>query len=1506
MTKPTLLQTILNRPTQSYSSKHPQENPSRQDTLRLAAEKVQSSSQSQSDLGSTLTGYYSISPGKDDFNLGATAVSPTSSTMGIQGTSMPHVPSSHASHSTATPSVSASTATLTAPAPPPLPPKDRLLPAPIPRPERSRNISSKPDSASQQQRQADTTTFNLSPGALSPNGFFNEDSDEDDNESTQDVFYTPNSSPRASLTSTVTISSMAYVASAPATVRKVSRRALRDNVATLDRSPPHHQTNPSPKADNNKSPKPTQPSPSSTKAKPAASDSPPRGQGSGNIPTESTPSHSPSTRIAVLSTRTPSRSNSLNKGRPTFEARSGPSSGSAGSTGQGIQGQSQAQGRAKATVSMASSGSSMSSNSLDGHSVIFSDLVTETTRATTASPGGNGAVGKSPKKGQGPAASDATKRWVDKTASDAAKATTTPMNLHSPSAPSASTTISHPRKRPNKAQTYHGLGISSPTPNTNSSNTSALANPTLYQQYQYSQYQRNRDNKNAGVMMSMTAVLEAAEQEELYRYEKKNGGAGTSAWKARQLLKQHQNAGKNSVVGVVNPRAGGEASADPKGKGKEKVDITVGSVSGGGNRNRSMANGGTLNKGKGKEREHPSVIYTKHQPLTSSPLAMSSKPLPAPAASPPPPRNNSFREVSNILSRPILGRRRSRSLGTEQMPRYQLSESPSPYRTPSPPGTSASHMQQDLYRTGGHSRAYSLSRSPGESSSILSTTTATVDLSAHPQSSGELPSKGMPGFTSLVLPRAPPPLNLHDDARNNGFGEGKVDLTKDGLAQTTMASVEVVRGLGGTAGRKPGLMGMLPLVRRKTIPVKSGLGVGTSSPSEMKTEDDEIGGRAVGVLNGATSVLGFTSHRKPPEYVPSGSVLVQVWAVGVDGIDGRLIGVRTAQGGGNSPAPPSPAVSASTDQDQGTGDSPRTNGAEFPERENEAEGQAAKSKSKDTGLGRSLSLRERLSRSVSLGRSAGRRFERTPPNNPQPSTPIRSATLSYSPEKLEKHASPSAGATALPVIGYIPGRSFVGRVVECGWEVRDEVVRKGDWVAGLLDIKKPGALTEFIVVDRHRIHRVPHPKLSPGPERAISALIFSTSPSTPSLPQHTLTLEELALLPLCGLPAYRAVRTFMYAFTSMRDNPSISSVGRNSDMAKHRPAGHDPNKPLDFATYGATVSRLNLGDHEHGRRRRALVLRGHDGIGAIAVQMLVLRGWRVCVHVPFIASPPNTPTTSAIADAFMEEVEERIRKWGAEEVIFDDGEVIGMDEGRGAVVRVINGLREDGDAFDAVLDTIGGKEVRDAAERLLRSPGRRANTDESLNGGSKNSRHSTKGTGQFTTVVGDNPERVIPSAGDLFRAGIRSLKFGSGGGASSSISASEKASSENVSSRNNDTKGSKVGYAWINISQDVDWEGRDVGETIGSLVELGLEYGIKPWVGAEYATVNGAGPNRNDTPPLMAEPSSSYQEKGITTQGLESTHWEGSRIVPFEKAPDVFVCGGPLTSGGTVVVRIAT
>jgi NADPH:quinone reductase-like Zn-dependent oxidoreductase len=38
--------------------------------------------------------------------------------------------------------------------------------------------------------------------------------------------------------------------------------------------------------------------------------------------------------------------------------------------------------------------------------------------------------------------------------------------------------------------------------------------------------------------------------------------------------------------------------------------------------------------------------------------------------------------------------------------------------------------------------------------------------------------------------------------------------------------------------------------------------------------------------------------------------------------------------------------------------------------------------------------------------------------------------------------------------GFVPGRGVLGRVVECGLEVSTDILRKGEWVIGLLDAKK--------------------------------------------------------------------------------------------------------------------------------------------------------------------------------------------------------------------------------------------------------------------------------------------------------------------------------------------------------------------------------------------------------------------------------------------------------------------
>jgi len=142
--------------------------------------------------------------------------------------------------------------------------------------------------------------------------------------------------------------------------------------------------------------------------------------------------------------------------------------------------------------------------------------------------------------------------------------------------------------------------------------------------------------------------------------------------------------------------------------------------------------------------------------------------------------------------------------------------------------------------------------------------------------------------------------------------------------------------------------------------------------------------------------------------------------------------------------------------------------------------------------------------------------------------------------------------------------------------------------------------------------------------------------------------------------------------------------------------------------------------------------------------------------------------TQGLADAYMGLVEEQARSWGADEVIFDDAEAErqGNWRTREAVVRVMERIRMDEDMFDAVLDTVGGNEIKEAGERLLN-----LNTD----------------TGQFTTLVGDNPELVIPTIVN---------------------------------------DGGKMGYSCVNVAQ----EDKQVFEMLGAILNLAIKAGVRPVV----------------------------------------------------------------------------
>jgi hypothetical protein len=304
----------------------------------------------------------------------------------------------------------------------------------------------------------------------------------------------------------------------------------------------------------------------------------------------------------------------------------------------------------------------------------------------------------------------------------------------------------------------------------------------------------------------------------------------------------------------------------------------------------------------------------------------------------------------NELHHALMGRDRTRTHSFLQTPsktqlrpqssRSRVSSSPSTPTQSLPPHPASPRSQ---YTTS--SRTVTLP-TPLPVSSSASTST-------HAQN---LPSSGTPGFTSLVLPRAAYSGSSKSKARSKlgfGFGVlggGEVDLTKGGMAQTTMATVEVVRGIA-----KASTSNSAKTVRRKVLPMSftmpSFMGKSPSRKGKEKAVDE--------------SPLTFTSWRKPPGYVGATGVLVQVWAVAVDGVDHTLVR-------GAWPSPPLP-------------------------------------------------------------------------------------------NSRIKGGSKDGESTKKADVGFVPGRSFVGRVLECGWEVREDIMKKGDWVVGLLDVKKVCVLFSSMV-----------------------------------------------------------------------------------------------------------------------------------------------------------------------------------------------------------------------------------------------------------------------------------------------------------------------------------------------------------------------------------------------------------------------------------------------------------
>lgn len=389
-----------------------------------------------------------------------------------------------------------------------------------------------------------------------------------------------------------------------------------------------------------------------------------------------------------------------------------------------------------------------------------------------------------------------------------------------------------------------------------------------------------------------------------------------------------------------------------------------------------------------------------------------------------------LRSTNNVAAAPVeMIRRRSRSVGEheaeEQSGGGSSGNTAKQQARQSSVNAWANEYQDILARTKGKANASGSSlTSPSQHSFAY--------RNAMPVPSGDLPSNGTPGYTHLHLARAPPGTYVKDgDVHSRLPGSmsgptspnGQVDLTRDGSARATIASVEVIRGLGSV---KRGLSGVFSsLGRRRTVSGGEGMDLLQNRRPRRLRKGSE-GADPRGVLTGGTGsdkVLGFTTYRPPPNYVPASCVLVQVWAVGVDATDAKLVGLRLGK------------------KRAGTEDEPEED-SHMPTWPAEEGDRPAKR------LGRSLSLRERLG-------SLSRRKNSLGGKDATGKEAHEGANLRRGRSKSRARDKDSgAPPIAQPEVGFIPGRSFVGRVMDTGWQVTDDRVKRGDWVIGLLDPRK--------------------------------------------------------------------------------------------------------------------------------------------------------------------------------------------------------------------------------------------------------------------------------------------------------------------------------------------------------------------------------------------------------------------------------------------------------------------
>lgn len=198
-----------------------------------------------------------------------------------------------------------------------------------------------------------------------------------------------------------------------------------------------------------------------------------------------------------------------------------------------------------------------------------------------------------------------------------------------------------------------------------------------------------------------------------------------------------------------------------------------------------------------------------------------------------------------VINRPIRSHRMTALLEEDE-------DAVDDLRSSSPQSHLRSPFSPPLSRTNSiTSNSYDVRSTSHASRSRISLSSRTVELPQFPSSSAPGPA---PGYTTLSLPRA----SYRPEDPWRSLGGGHVNLPRDGRAQTSMVSVEVVRGAASASFLSSGF-------RKRNL---------VSSPH--KKHD----------LAGA---IALSSHRAPPSFVPNSDVLVQVHAIGLEGLDRQIV-----------------------------------------------------------------------------------------------------------------------------------------------------------------------------------------------------------------------------------------------------------------------------------------------------------------------------------------------------------------------------------------------------------------------------------------------------------------------------------------------------------------------------------------------------------------------------------------------------------------------------------------